>query len=1082
MRARVVLVVASASALLVAGVWQIAHRQSRSHQAQAHLRPVTLERSLRAIEDGARTAPRDRWDPQYVVDRLGRDPTRIIAWVRNHTYWIPYRGELRGPVGVLMDRRGNSLDRAVLLATLLEKAGQTVRLAHGRLTREQAAALLPALAVNGVPSLPADPDSQAWRLPVLAAATRYGLDAAAIERGMRARQVALVRIAHELDARVSAQTARLLSTVPHASTVSNWAERYAGALTALQDHWWVQWHPVTEAGWVDVDVTRAARDATTLRVAANETMTLEELPTRSQSQEIVLRVIARQTTRQGQREYTALRYVLRPADLIGTPISLQFIPESVLTASPSPSQSSTDWRRIALAERHWAAALRIGSQYVAAAALSDTGDDPDVPQRGGPMGSIAAAFSDSLDAGAQAAVGPARGQLSAVRLEYELRLPGSPPRVIRRSVFELPDARAHATRSGDLPSLAEDTRLRRSLALTGEIEILPLSCELAPQYILHLVAISLRSDRQLLRLAASGTLTRGGAELRHALEARIEPPDELYELSLARFAWNAHAARIFIDRPNLLTLHHVLLPTRGHIDVRGTIDIVANGVGVSPLVEDGFAAQVMQGVLDTNAESLVLGRNLLHANVGDGYAKDASWITLQSPRDVSAAAGLALPPAMQTLVLDQLARGYTIVAPQSARDGGHGVSPGWWRIDRSTGETLGIGANGWGAALEGEAAEESWAVRYMANLRTWKNVAKGLSLGFNQFFWCMAPIASHDVEQQGLRLGVINAVLSSKPCAAEGVTVGIVGMLTLPIVALTLGMDLRLAKVADETPKEPGIIPPGGSGGPRAPEGQAPPESNASQPDTGRAAGGSPGTKPPATAASNAPGTPGQASGSPATAGGSPGSNPASPGPCGVDEAAADDQFGQWLDSQSEGPPTARDPQYGDTLQGNPPNSEPPGGQSGTPDTTDMQQLAGNVERAYVQLEAAQQKVTAATAEAVAYNARRYDLPVDPNAPPDSSGGVARIPNSAVYDPTVAQALNSEAWEAMRSVDQAEQSLQQAQRALRNAEDAAKIQRGQARSKAAQQAVCGPAAASSGDTLVVAGSGGIDSGSGGGSD
>src|SRR5262245_2284897 len=79
-----------------------------------------LEQSLQAIADGDRDLPRDTFDPAYVVQRLGTKPEDILAWVRDQTLWVPYRGLLRGDVGVLMDRVGNSLDRTYLLATLLE--------------------------------------------------------------------------------------------------------------------------------------------------------------------------------------------------------------------------------------------------------------------------------------------------------------------------------------------------------------------------------------------------------------------------------------------------------------------------------------------------------------------------------------------------------------------------------------------------------------------------------------------------------------------------------------------------------------------------------------------------------------------------------------------------------------------------------------------------------------------------------------------------------------------------------------------------------------------------------------------------
>ena len=78
-----------------------------------------------------------------VEAQLGRDPARTFAWVRDHTYWIPNHGILRGAVGVLMDRQGDSLDRALLLATMLKDEAQTVRLAHGiDLRAAQAQALM----------------------------------------------------------------------------------------------------------------------------------------------------------------------------------------------------------------------------------------------------------------------------------------------------------------------------------------------------------------------------------------------------------------------------------------------------------------------------------------------------------------------------------------------------------------------------------------------------------------------------------------------------------------------------------------------------------------------------------------------------------------------------------------------------------------------------------------------------------------------------------------------------------------------------------------------------------------------------
>ncbi|MBE3073301.1 MAG: hypothetical protein IMZ67_10015 [Acidobacteria bacterium] len=97
------------------------------------------------IEELVAKLPRDTFDVAAVVDQVGQDPSRLFQWVRDETIFVPYRGTLRGPIGVLMDRRGNSLDRALLLAALLKAAGRNARLAHGALAQAQVTALMDAV-------------------------------------------------------------------------------------------------------------------------------------------------------------------------------------------------------------------------------------------------------------------------------------------------------------------------------------------------------------------------------------------------------------------------------------------------------------------------------------------------------------------------------------------------------------------------------------------------------------------------------------------------------------------------------------------------------------------------------------------------------------------------------------------------------------------------------------------------------------------------------------------------------------------------------------------------------------------------
>src|SRR5207237_10831197 len=114
-----------------------------------------MERAFKALEAAEKEIPRDSFDPKAIVEKVGKEPEKLFEWVRDKTYWVPYQGSLRGPIGVLMDRLGSSLDRALLLAELLRVAGHKVRLAHAELSKEQARELLPKL--RPVPKDPLPP-------------------------------------------------------------------------------------------------------------------------------------------------------------------------------------------------------------------------------------------------------------------------------------------------------------------------------------------------------------------------------------------------------------------------------------------------------------------------------------------------------------------------------------------------------------------------------------------------------------------------------------------------------------------------------------------------------------------------------------------------------------------------------------------------------------------------------------------------------------------------------------------------------------------------------------------------------------
>ncbi len=168
-----------------------------------------------------------------VLQRAGLQPTALANWVRDNIAYEPYAGIMKGPRGTLISRRGGAADQALLLASLLERAGLAVEMARGRIPL----AALPQTTMPPWPGESAEPTEE--ELAELAADLSISTRMASSH--WAAARLARQQFLEELWSRTMRDLSVLAETL-HAEDVPVPAISVAeaGGENADVEHWWVR--------------------------------------------------------------------------------------------------------------------------------------------------------------------------------------------------------------------------------------------------------------------------------------------------------------------------------------------------------------------------------------------------------------------------------------------------------------------------------------------------------------------------------------------------------------------------------------------------------------------------------------------------------------------------------------------------------------------------------------------------------------------------------------------------------------------------------------------------------------------------
>ncbi len=665
-----------------------------------------VNKLFNVLEAADHEIKRDTFDPDAIVGETGADPAKLFAWVRDRTYWIAYHGELRGAQGVLMDRLGNSLDRALCLGELLYRSGYNVRLAKGTLDDATAQKLL--ARVKGTPKdLWAEPQQVPGEDLTGKYESKYGVDLSSARGAVEGNAVTAMDAAGAIVQRATDQSPLIIGAVgkPAASGEDTYTVR---ALAALKDHWWLQFKQGNQ--WQDMDPTAGDAQMGEAAAKASQTISFDAAKNQfaiapSMQHQIKIRVIAEKCENGKLTQQKAMEHSFCPAEALGQPIFLANSPVDLPVMPETGTQEElTAWmKKSAIGTHEWIPVLAIGGQRFYQNSISDTGEvkppssegqTAGAAQLGGGLGGM---FGGAMGGGDS---GKHDSQLTAVWVEYEIDSVGETPRNIRREVFDLIGPAARAKGLATMSGLSDDQRLDRALSLKASTEILPQVCRFSGAFVADLTVRRMLANREgmLSLVRAGGGISSAQA---NAFIGKVSPmPGPLYDLAQMRWLCSPVGGDIYLDQANLFArVERIAADGPTNLKEIRQFDIVANDVGVRRgAASEAFSIRVTQGITDTNAEALLLKTTETSVtNAGESLNKtsDASqWSVIRKGDDPELANG-QFSADVKKRIQDELAAGQIVVAPKNSTPD----QATWWCIDPATGRTLGMGARGAGQAL-----------------------------------------------------------------------------------------------------------------------------------------------------------------------------------------------------------------------------------------------------------------------------------------------------------------------------------------------------------------------------------------------
>ncbi len=667
---------------------------------------------------------RSLFEIDALADRLGSDPAVMFHFVRDEIRYEPYTGVLRGALGTLLCRAGNSLDRSLLLAALLDKRGFKTQIASGQLTAQQAQILVSRLFESVKPVGSAVPTLGALAPDLMRA---LGVDKAKLLGTADMMQATGERQRKELVNYVDGETNLLSKLLSKAGVNAGVITPNDQLLAEASDHYWVQYQN-SDGQWVDLDSAFTDAEPGKAVVSATDIFAPDSVPEALYHHlqiSLTIRVMQIVDGSDGPFSDTVLLdQGLRVSDEQGQDIILANSP----VPTPNLMKSGVGLVEALAATKGFQTVLQVGDRVIPGkyfdleGKVSDTLGGPvgDVVTNAGgigkSVGGITGGINDVFGGGAPAQ-NPTR--IIGEWVDYQFTSPrpntGRPMiHTYHRDIVAPSTVKSWTVNGGsetDPTNLGKDALRRR---LLWAVELLPVTGAISAEYIGYLQLQTLMQNRQLLNSLskmASG-LTSDQAPPN---SSRLPVANNLLSagtMQIANSLTNAQfpGLRSYFGQAGLIAFEWAGSDSSSLADHKEGYDIVAYEARVvaNPASNTENASRavgsvhIMQGVLATRLEWVLMimsgaGReaNVLNATEVIAAAQEQgvpSIVLRPGAVGLKQLAGLSVPDSIKSELSESLGAGNTLVLPAKAPTISGVSQLAWWRLDDASGELIGCHA------------------------------------------------------------------------------------------------------------------------------------------------------------------------------------------------------------------------------------------------------------------------------------------------------------------------------------------------------------------------------------------------------